>query len=88
MLATWILPLAIVVAFTALLVAPLVEALLPRVWHRSFRCPWAEGVVDVEFAQRAPYGVFDAPDVAGCSAFEDPASPSCGKGCLSLLDPL
>jgi hypothetical protein len=88
MLTTWILPLGIVAAFAALLVAPLVEALLPRVWHRRFRCPWAGEVVDVEFVQRAPYGVFDAPDVAGCSAFEDPAAPACEKGCLNASDTL
>jgi hypothetical protein len=86
MLTTWILPLGIGVAFAALLVAPLVEALLPRVWRRKFRCPWAGGEVAVEFSQRAPYGVLDAPDVASCSAFEDPCAPTCGKGCLTVVD--
>jgi hypothetical protein len=82
MLETWILPLGIVAAFAALLITPLVEALLPRTRRRTFACPWAKTEVDVDFVQRAPFGVVDPPDVGRCSAFEDPSSVACGKDCL------
>ena len=83
MLETWILPLGIIAAFAVLLVAPFVEALLPRIRRQCLRCPWANAEVTVHFVQRAPFGVVDAPDVGRCSAFEDPSSPTCDKGCVA-----
>lgn len=86
MLVSWILPLAIVAVFAALLAAPLVEALLPTVRRRRFVCPWAAADVTVDFVQRAPFCVMDPPDVASCSAFPEGQEPACSKGCLRSLD--
>lgn len=82
---SWILPLAIVAVFTALLAAPLVESLFSRRFRRKLVCPWVRSSATVEFVERVAFGAVAPPDVASCSHFSGPERPTCGKACLGDL---
>ena len=86
-LESWIVPAALLVAFAAVLLAPLIEAAFDAFHRERVPCPVAGGTMTVELRERWVLGEARPVDVLSCSAFADPAAVTCGKKCLSSRRP-
>ena len=64
----------------------LVAAVLPdtRRVRETFRCPWTDRLVRVDFLVRE--GAPHPSEVACCTAFRDPTRVSCKKACRGIAD--
>lgn len=84
MLATWILPIAILTACAILLVVPLVEVSGTSLRAVVLWCPFRNRKVAVRFIERGALGISKKEDVCSCTAFEDADAVSCEKRCRDL----
>jgi hypothetical protein len=85
MLASWLVPAAILAAFVLLALLPIAEALLSPSRRVAYSCPWAMATVTVHLVRRRIFGITEPVDVCSCSAFRDAQHPTCGKPCLRVL---
>lgn len=86
MLATWILPTAILTACAILLLVPLFEVSGTSLRAVALWCPFKNRKVAVGFIERGALGISKKADVSSCTAFEDAQAVTCEKRCRDLPD--
>lgn len=86
MLATWILPTAILMACAVLLLAPLFEVLGTSCRTVALWCPFKNRKFTASFIERGTLGISKKEDVSACTAFEDAHAVTCEKRCRELPD--
>lgn len=88
MVEAWAVPVAVIVAFAVLFLAPLVEAAGTSLGRVAFFCPFVRHDVTVGFVERWALGTRRAVDVRSCSAFGEGQDLTCGKRCLETAGAL
>lgn len=86
MLATWVLPTAILMACAILLLVPLFEVLGTSLRAVALWCPFKNRKFAVRFIERGALGISKKEDVSACTAFEDAHAVACEKRCRDLPD--